>query len=364
MRPRIIAIEFWTVTACRSAGLAALVALPAVAAPIHVANNGTDAVKCGTAAAPCRTIGRALLAAPPGGVVEVQPGIYGDVNEDGEADGTGEDETAVGGNMLLLDQSVTVRSTAGPAATVIRCPSNLSIAIEGTTATLGDKINGFTLLDCTVRVDPGEGIAATVAGNRLIGKGVGTGIEVFSGTGVQVANNHCIGFTEGIVFSGTIRAVAVGNTVAGNSTGIRDSGEGTHLRRNLVIGNGIAGLDLQGILDATTDTPAIVEENSVIGNAASAIPAARGGIIVSGLDADDIDINNNNIFGNTAPDENCGIRDESSDDSATLDATGNFWGATTGPGPHPADLTCGLAGTIDTSSFLTAPAKIKIKSMK
>jgi hypothetical protein len=348
--------------------LGAAVLLIAAAAPavttIHVANNGLDQVKCGSETAPCRTIGRGIAAAPPGAVVAVQPGIYGDVDEDGVVAGTGEDEAAASATeMLLLDKPVTVKSTAGPAATVIRCPSSGArfVTIDGVAAAFGTKVNGFTLLGCTVLVDAGAG-TASVSGNRLIASAPLSGIEVFSGVGVTIANNHCIGWAVGIDVAGTIDARLVGNVLAGNRVGIEAGGAGTQLLANVVVGNAIAGLILEGTINDAGE-PLLVERNAVIGNATSANPLARGAIEIA-FDPEQVAINGNNIFGNAAPAENCGILDLSGDDAVVLDATGNFWGAATGPGPNPADIPCPNGGVMDVSGFLVEPVKHRTKAMK
>jgi hypothetical protein len=69
------------------AGLLALTSLvggsPVFAATLLVAAGGLDADGCGTKAAPCRSITRAVGNAAPGDKIVVGPGRYGDLDADG-----------------------------------------------------------------------------------------------------------------------------------------------------------------------------------------------------------------------------------------------------------------------------------------
>ena len=60
-------------------------------------------------------------------------------------------------------------------------------------------------------------------------------------------------------------------------------------------------------------------------------------------------VNDNNIFANGVTTGNCGVHNNS---GATIDATNNFWGAATGPGPDPADQVCDEFG----STTIVAPS--------
>src|SRR5260221_1335670 len=84
-----------------------LIGAPAWAATRHVENWGVDSGSCGTAAAPCRTIGQAVALAVAGDTILVGPGLYGDT--------LGE---PAGG--IVLSNAVTVKSTHGAAATLIK----------------------------------------------------------------------------------------------------------------------------------------------------------------------------------------------------------------------------------------------------
>lgn len=67
-------------------------------------------------------------------------------------------------------------------------------------------------------------------------------------------------------------------------------------------------------------------------------------------------ITQNNLYGNDAT--NCGLVNDS---GGPLDATNNFWGAATGPGPDPADDVCDVPNTNSTTlvtPFATQPFEI------
>ena len=89
---------------------------PAAAIIRYVAANGADTATCGTLAAPCRSISKAIQRAIAGDQIIVGPGRYGDVDRDGQFITPG-DETFGGG--VLVNKAVTVQSSGGAAVTVI-----------------------------------------------------------------------------------------------------------------------------------------------------------------------------------------------------------------------------------------------------
>jgi parallel beta-helix repeat protein len=332
----------------------------AVVPTIHVANNGVDGPACGTETAPCRTINEGLDRLPRGGNLLVHPGIYGDVDDDGVASGSGEDEAApTVQDMFVINRKIKVKSTAGPASTVIRCPEAgpYRVRIQNATAQFGDKVSGFTLLDCSVVVIGGTQ-SPSVAGNRIIATTNGDpGILVETGVNVQILNNHVIGHQRGILVTLATDTLLKGNVAVGNRIGIEEDASGTVLNGNIVVGNVERGLFLLG---NASPLPLVVERNSIIGNGTG--NGDDGGIVYFNNAAAMV-ITNNNIYGNDAPAQNCGITDESDPGGPTLVATGNFWGAPTGPGPNPADVVCSPF-PVDTSDFLDKEVSAKPKAMK
>lgn len=343
-------------------GWVALGGTAASAVTLHVANNGVDSALCGTTSSPCRTIGTGISHAPAGSTVKVHPGLYGDVNGDGAYSGA-EEESPVAGHFLLLDKLITLTSSAGPASTVLRCSSEAGvpdmITILDVAASFGVKSNGFTLQGCYIVINAGAAVGARVSGNRIIAShNVPAGIQAADGVGVKILNNQVIGHDIGIQLQGVSDAEVAANQLSGNSTGIEDAGNASRLRGNVLVGNSRVGMELAGGTNAAGDG-AVVERNSIIGNGTNSSPLSRGGILV-GTAA--VRINSNNIFGNDAGAENCGITNQ----AGAIDATSNFWGATSGPGANPADQVCvtGGAGPVDISGFRAAEITVSVPVKK
>jgi hypothetical protein len=81
------------------------------------------------------------------------------------------------------------------------------------------------------------------------------------------------------------------------------------------------------------------------------------GIIITSP-SEDVTVTGNNLAGNDRADNGCGLFKFTAD---AVDATGNFWGTPTGPGPAPADQACDdtTADNLGTTPF--APKEIKVK---
>src|SRR5687767_3966618 len=86
----------WTMM--RAVVFAAIALAPAAvsAKTLYVANDGFDESGCGTRSAPCRSISEAIAQASPRDTINVGPGAYGDLNEDGSFDGPGEEAAEIG----------------------------------------------------------------------------------------------------------------------------------------------------------------------------------------------------------------------------------------------------------------------------
>src|SRR5690349_2563180 len=101
------------------AGLLLVSVLPAQAnsAVLHVATNANSVGSgCGSVSLPCRSISAAVRNAANGDSIEVGPGIYGDVDGDGDATGVGEEST------IVIEKAVNLYSLEGAARTIIRSP--------------------------------------------------------------------------------------------------------------------------------------------------------------------------------------------------------------------------------------------------
>jgi hypothetical protein len=86
----------------------------------------------------------------------------------------------------------------------------------------------------------------------------------------------------------------------------------------------------------------VLRRNTAAGN-------LRFGIDINGPTP--VTLTQNNIYGNDTTGANCGLANLT---DAAIDASNNFWGAASGPGPNPADDICNFgAGT--STSFPSPP---------
>ena len=155
----------------------------------------------------------------------------------------------------------------------------------------------------------------------------------------------------------------VGNQALHNANlGFSISGEG-----NLVTDN-VASNNLQGF---TRFLSRMFTKNAAIGNRTHGVsvnapdPAlleisssAIVGNVNLGIRVFDLSgaITKNNIFGNDTIGSNCGVLNT----STSLAASDNFWGASTGPGPDPADAACNdLGGTTIVDPVATKAFKVR-----
>src|SRR5262245_34735055 len=125
-----------------------LILIPTEAAAIvrYVAVNGVDSPTCGTVAAPCRSISRALVIASAGDTIEVGPGRYGDLDRDGQAATDGDEKGEPGcGCAISSSKRVIIRSSAGAPATIIEPNQQDAVHIGAEDAVFGQLGRGFTL---------------------------------------------------------------------------------------------------------------------------------------------------------------------------------------------------------------------------
>jgi hypothetical protein len=325
MRNRLLLVAVWSATP-----------LLAHASTILVTNTGVDGASCGPASVPCRSISQGIANAAPGDRVLVGPGVYSDdLNGNGIFGEPGEEP-----NTISISKVVAVESSLGASATVIRKVSTPSGAVDifSSKVRFGKIGKGFTL--------------------RLPGGVNSTGISVLTGaTGVEVAGNVLtgpinIGFgavnadpfihdnrvicTASSAGIGFLLLPAPGTRLDRNSVESCDQavvggGTGVVLTRNLAIDNTGTGYNLG---DFATFTKNAAISNGGVGLLLNS--SSTPGTIAS------------NTFANNDPSGNCGIQN---DTGTSVTATGNFWGAATGPGPNPADQACNGSG----SSTVTTP---------
>jgi hypothetical protein len=330
-----------------------LAADPAAGGTRYVVVNGLDGVACGAKASPCRSISQAIANAADGDTIVVGPGRYGDLDGDGQTAEPGE-ETGFPfcGCVLGIDRPMTVVSSAGAAATVIDgrgVAAVRNVFLIGNDITFGKPGKGFTVTGTSSATD-GDGLTVLganikVRGNQALagaqgGTGLGTGITTVdtSPGPVLIEANQAIGWGVGIEGNAPGTTVRK-NVVTLNQIGISAAGVG------VVISGNIATANLGGI--------SVGEGATVVGNAAN------------GNRADGVNVNaaatitQNNFYGNAR----CGLYTQY---FGPFIATGNYWGAPTGPGADPADIagTAGLPCNEHGASITSAPFAIKPFSVK
>jgi hypothetical protein len=322
--------------------LIGLAPAPALAATRYVAANGLDTATCGTAAAPCRSISRAIDRAVAGDKIVVGPGRYGDVDRDGVLASPGDEASGHTNVTVLISKRVTVVSSAGAAATVIEHPSTTgwAVLISGSGAGFGQRDKGFTVRSGAVGIEV-IGADVTVQDNRILAAAAGVKSE--GGGHTTIVNNVISGADVGVAVLASA-AVVSGNVLESNGTAIVVGGAGAQTELE---GNSIVNSASIGILAAVTTT---VSRNLLAGNGTGGIVVLVPGSITS-----------NNFIGNGVTDATrCGIVTVA---AIAVNAERNYWGSAQGPDADPGDRVCGV-GIVDTAPFLTRAVGIPVTAGK
>ena len=319
--------------------LAVGIAAPACAT-VYVANYGVDAGGCGTQTSPCRNINYAIGVAGVGDTILVGPGAY---REAGTILCT-----PVNTAMICVNKQVTILSTLGAANTVIdgrldESRDAVQIAADG--VVFGKKKKGFTVRTTANYSGGGgsNGLLVDADGVRVEGNIFASNyshVWIESGVGVTVVRNLTLLSTEQSILAFAGGTVVEGNTVQSGGSGIAASADGVVAKGNVVTGVGTEGIGLEG-------TGVQVIGNSSIGN--------NEGVRMFGP-APSATVSGNNFYANYS---NCGIY-EYAGPAVTLAASGNFWGAASGPGGDPADTICASGGI---TAPTVAPAAFKVKGV-
>lgn len=212
---------------------------------------------------------------------------------------------------------------------------------------------------------PGKGFTVTNPKSDAHG-GVGGDGLVVDAKDVKVQGNQFIadsaaavpGFGIAALDSTPGPVLIQGNQVLlwGNA-GIFSRGAGKTVRKNQLALN-LTGIDAGGTAGVTGNVVSDNEEGIGLSESASATGNAVYGSSASGIFAlgPSGTVTKNNVFGNDDA-TNCGVANNG---TPTLDATDNYWGAPTGPGPDPADQSCAVGGgTNATSPFAAKPFHVK-----
>jgi hypothetical protein len=325
---------------CLAATLFLALVPAARAGTVYVANNGLDSASCGAHTSPCRTITRGITNAGPGDHIIVGPGMY-----------RGESGAPSCSCFVAINKRVSLMSSDGAASTVIDArgflvSTNVLLIADG--SEFGRPGKGFTVTN--PKSSGGAGIAidskhVKVRGNQVIADssiaspGIGIATVASNAGPMLIEANQVMLWTFGISAVGDGKTASK-NQVSLNAAAMEVSGS-SRASGNVVSGNG-QGLTLVGAASAVG--------NAVYGNNGEGINIDTSSSPFSGM------VSRNDIAGNDAGLGNCGLFNVG---VPGLDATNNYWGASTGPGPDPADNVCNNGGTTMTTPFAMAPFRVK-----
>jgi hypothetical protein len=359
-----------------------LSAEPAQAGKLYAANNGVDSADCGEKSNPCRSISHTVTRGSSGDQIVVGPGVYGDINNDGDLEDDGE-ENALGTDeaMISISSAIKLFSRDGAKSTVIRGVSTKSFAVylKSSEVLLGKNKRGFTITGGSKAALFVEGSNTSISANKLYsndGHGILVGcipsddentdpdFRGFSSSGTLQHNilNH----------NGMSGAYFCENTASwnlSNNESSHNSAHGAYLQganhsstRNVFTDNALNGMRILGapsltvlktVIDANGssgvsigDSPnSTLKKSSIIGNTGTGVFISEG-----------VTISKSNILGNLPTDNtgggylNCGVFDNTSDEGQLNQ---NYWGSADGPAANePADDVCSQVKTPSITDFL------------
>jgi len=358
----------------RGASVAAVIALLSAALPafaaenargsgatLHVAVNGMDDKSCGKRSNPCRSITQAINVAREGDTILVGPGRYGDADVVATLTGPGDERPDAGLEcMICIDKRVRVLSTNGPELTSIQeadITVGALVLIRANGVTFGERDRGFTIYGRANRVPGQEGAAVGIAVDgasdvRVEGNVVtavtGAAIRLDGKNGpIRASRNLAINNQgPGFIVTGTNAGrvwLLRNRAVANRGEGFRI--EGPHLvvanvaNTNLLDGYVISGSGGEYFHDVSLNHLGgdgfRVEGSNHLFTRIGSHGNFFGIRFVSG---EGNEVHGSNIYGNRGNEGRrqmrCGVLNASRN---IVVATGNYWGARTGPGEYPAD---------------------------
>lgn len=234
-------------------------------------------------------------------------------------------------------------SEAGAAATVIDVAglADVGVAIEAGGAVFGQRGRGFTVrdgLEVGIKVTATSG--ATIAGNFVTEIPL-YGIET-GGSGHRLEDNRVSGNSATNIRIDSSATALARNVAASAVVGIGIVGEGVTLSDDVIAGNA-TGIQILG--EATLERVAVLG-NSIVGIYVedSALTLRGGRVVGNGVS------------------NNCGIVLDQP--TASLDASGAWFGAATGPGDDPADAICETGQSVVVEKNAKKPPKLKLKPQR
>jgi parallel beta-helix repeat protein len=329
----------------------------------YVATTGSDATGSGTAVDPWATIQYAIDQASSDDTIIVEAGTY---NED-----------------VNIDKSLAVLSADGAATTIIDAQgADFGVLIDGvgTVATIdgftvrnyevgGIVAGAFSLEDDPTEVhilsniveEPlpedvhnnciqvGDGTTGTIVGNEVSGARLVS--TDWSGSGIIVAGSSNVLFSDNYVHNCELGICVVGYAVA------RSAPAANNIIENNRVEDNDCGISIQ--MNAINT---IIKCNDVTNNEIGIESA--GNISWEPTVPSGTEVHGNTITGNTDKGAASSVWDDSLGDPEQLDATLNWWGATSGPthASNPTGTGNEVSDYVDFDPWLTASPPAIVES--
>ena len=332
----------------------------------YVSKIGADSAICGRKDTPCRTLNTAIGNAIDGDTVAVEPGLYGDAEELAAAR---EPCTAT----ICIRKRLHIESTHGADVTTIGGEAfrfGTTVAIYANGVVLGRPGKGFLIYSYgpdAAAVLVSEAGYVDISGNVSDADSVGFFLSAKRGP-IHVYENEVlgkyrfgsVGFVATAPHQGSPGYVTLDHNVVMRtmSSGIVLDGFKPHVVYRNSVSENVVGIEIRN--DSWVSNNAISrnqigiqvshsrEQSGVrfLGRGAKVnhnviMNSIQVGILFDPSSAaPSHQIHLNDLFANNIG--NCGMQNES---GGPVNATNNFWGSSSGPGPDPADESCDVSGT-------------------
>jgi len=282
----------------------------------------------------------AIVNASAGDWIQVGPGRYGDLDENGFLTGVGEESGACGA-AICVNKTLNIVSREGAVRTVIdltnvQSPRN-ALIIRADDVVFGRSNRGFTVRGApNVGVEV-EGSRISIVDNIAIGnEAAGFALQAGVPNDCHLFGNQAIDNGSGFFVVGDGHLLEFNVALSNRGAGFVLAGHGQRFYDNQSIGNG-GGIDVNGGGDVR------IVHNAFIGNLQQGLKVLNQTFGLA--------VVQNNFFGNGTRFDaaNLGLL---ADPGPRVNATNNFWGAATGPGPDPADQ---VTGDVRFVPFATKP---------
>ncbi len=247
---------------------------------LFVTSKSIDSAICGSKDNACRSITQAIVNARDGDHILVGPGLFGDINNDGDFDDPGDESAQLGFGchcLILVNKSLTITSMVGAEATILNANGAILdiVKIEADNVVFGQKNMGFTLTGARNESnDKGAGLLAEsnhlkISGN-ISKNNMGVGFNI-KGDEHKITENIARNNEHGFIIAYTDKGHLVEENIAShNGTQISSGASSGHgfsiygnkhtVRRNMSKENYGAGFIIN------SKEGFIFAENTAIGN--------------------------------------------------------------------------------------------------